>query len=248
MTNKLTSLTIFFPFLNDAGTVERQITYAYEVGAKFTDDLEVIAINGGESKDNTYEKILEMKEKFPSLKISDKRSNNEGYAVIKHGFLAATKDWVFYTDGDAQYHIEEDLEKLVSKYFKTGTDIVNGYKKHREDNFARTFLGNIYKRVSQQFFKLPIRDTDCDFRLIKRSFLTKIVFESTDASILPELIKKLELAGARFSEVQVSHYRRVYGKSNYTPTNLLIEKIIGDIKLYLKMRKFMNNQSGRRRL
>jgi hypothetical protein len=134
--------------------------------------------------------------------------------------------------------LEEDLVKLVAKQNATNTDVVNGYKRHRGDTQVRTALGNIYKMLSRDFFRLPIRDTDCDFRLIRKKYLDKINLESTDASILPELIKKLEIAGAKFSEIEVSHYRRIYGKSNYNALSLLKEKLIGDIRLYLKMRKF----------
>lgn len=232
----LNSLSIFYPFLNDAGTVERQIEYAYKIGVQYADNLEVIAIHGGNSKDNTFDKIKEMSKRYPNLKIIDKTDNAEGYAVIKYGFYNATKEWVFYTDGDAQYHIEEDLEKLIKRQSKTNADVINGYKKHRDDSYMRTFMGNIYKKISRKVFNLPIRDTDCDFRLIRKNFFDKINLESQDASILSELIKKLELAGAKFSEVQVSHYRRVWGKSNYTLLSLFKEKLIGDIKLYLKMK------------
>jgi len=235
---KLVSLTIFFPFYNDEGTVQRQVEAAYKVGKTYTDDIEVIAIHGGKSKDNTLQAIRAMKKAYPNLVIIDKTNNTEGYAVIKHGLTRATKEWVFYTDGDAQYHLEEDLEKLIRKQQKCGATVINGYKKHRGDSFLRTFLGNVYKRISRRVFNLPIRDVDCDFRLIKTEFIKKIKLESNDASILPELIKKLELAGAKFAEVQVSHYQRVYGKSNYTAVSLLKEKIIGDVKLYLKMKKY----------
>jgi glycosyltransferase involved in cell wall biosynthesis len=235
---KLSSLTIFYPFYNDEGTVERQIHFAYEIGKSVSNDLEVIAINGGRSKDNTFEKIKEMQKKYPNLIIIDKTENTEGYAVIKYGLQKASKEWVFYTDGDAQYRVEDDLVKLVKKQQKTNADVINGHKKHRGDSFIRTFLGNVYKRLSCAVFQLPIRDVDCDFRLIRTSLLKKIKLESKDASILPELVKKLELAGAKFSEVQVSHYRRMYGKSNYTAFSLLKEKVIGDIKLYFKMRNY----------
>jgi len=236
--NKLTSLSIFFPFLNDGGTVRTQIENAYKIGRLVTDDLEVIAINGGQSKDDTYEQILHMKTLYPDLMVINKHDNKEGYAVIKHGLKNASKDWVFYTDGDAQYHLEKDLVKLVDKQASTKADVVNGYKRHRGDTQLRTSMGNIYKTLSSNIFRLPIRDTDCDFRLIRKTFLDKISLESTDASILPELIKKLEIAGAKFSEIEVAHYQRIYGKSNYNVLSLLKEKLIGDIKLYLKMRKF----------
>lgn len=236
----LSSLSIFFPFYNDEGTVERQIGNAYKLGSQLTDDLEVIALHGGNSKDGTFGKILEMKNKFPDLKIIDKKDNTEGYAVIKYGFAACTKEWIFYTDGDAQYHIEEDLVKLAEKESQTGADVLNGYKVARGDNFLRVFLGNEYAFLARIFFKLPIRDVDCDFRLIRKSFMERITLESKDASILPEMAKKLELAGAKFAEIPVGHYKREYGKSNYTAMALFKEKLLGDIRLFLKMRKISN--------
>src|SRR3989338_11668156 len=144
MNTKLTSLSIFFPFYNDEGTVERQIENAYSTGRKASDDLEVIAVHGGNSKDGTFGKILEMKQKYPKLRIVDKKDNTEGYAVIKYGLAACNKDWIFYTDGDAQYHIEEDLPTLVTRQIESEADVVNGYKKNRGDSFIRVFLGNVY--------------------------------------------------------------------------------------------------------
>lgn len=245
-TKKLSSLSIFFPFYNDEGTVMRQISNAYRTGSVLTDELEVIAIHGGNSKDGTFQKILEAKEKYPELVIVDKTDNKEGYAVIKHGFAACTKDWIFYTDGDAQYHLEKDLPKLAEKQMETGADVVNGYKKDRGDNFLRIFLGNGYAFLARLLFQMPIRDIDCDFRLIKKSFMDRIVLESKDASVLPEMIKKLEMARAGFSEVPVSHYEREYGQSSYTALGLLKEKLFGDIKLFLKMKKTVNGEKSKK--
>lgn len=234
---KISGLSIIFPFLNDEATVTRQIICAYAIGKKITSNLEVIALHGGASKDNTYNKIKEMKVVYPDLKIINKPKNKEGYAVIKYGFKKATKDWVFYTDGDAQYHLEEDLPKLIKKQMETGATIINGYKIKRHDSILRVLLGDIYRLLAKFIFKLPIKDVDCDFRLIKKSLLNKINLESKDASILPELIKKLQFAGGKFSEIPIGHYSRTYGKSNYKIIDLIKEKIIGDIKLYISFRK-----------
>jgi len=235
--NKINSLSIVIPFLNDEATVTRQIICAYVIGKKITSDLEVIAIHGGNSRDNTYKKIKEMKIVYPDLKIVNKSKNKEGYAVIKYGFKKASKDWIFYTDGDAQYHLEEDLPKLVRKQMETDATIINGYKIRRHDSFLRVILGNIYRLLAKIIFKLPIKDVDCDFRLIKKSLLDKINLESRDSSILPELIKKLQFANGKFAEIPVSHYSRAYGKSNYKLFDLIKEKLIGDIKLYISFRK-----------
>ena len=165
-------------------------------------------------------------------KLKDKKDNTEGYAVIKYGFKESTKDWVFYTDGDGQYDLE-DLKKLVNLQADTDCDVANGYKLNRGDGYLRLVLGDMYAKFSSFIFELPIRDTDCDFRLIRNSILKKVDFKSTDSSILVELIKKLEIFGAKFSEIGVRHYAREYGTSNYNPIQLLREKLIGDFKLYL---------------
>lgn len=231
------SLSIFFPFYNDEGTVSIQIKHAYETGSKLTDDLEVIALHGGNSRDKTWEEIQKVKKEFPDLKIVDKKDNSEGYAVIKHGFRACTKEYIFYTDGDYQYHLEEDLAPLAEKMISHHADVANGYKSSRSDNFIRVFLGKSYAYFSKFVFDIPIRDTDCDFRIIKKKLLDQITLESTNASILPELVKKLEMTGCKFVEMPVSHYSRIYGSSNYTFTSLFFEKLFGDVKLYFQMRK-----------
>ena len=242
---KLSSLSIFFPFYNDEGTVISQIQNAFRIGSSVSEELEVIAIHGGASRDRTFEKIQEAKSLFPELVIVDKSKNTEGYAVIKYGFIKAKNDWVFYTDGDAQYSLEE-LPLLVSAQIDKEADVVNGYKTKRGDGFVRYFLGDMYARFSRFIFELPIRDTDCDFRLIRKSYLNKIELLSTDSSVLGELIKKLELVGAKFTEVPVSHYDRTYGVSNYTPFDLFREKLIGDLKLYFKLKKLVKLGSGLR--
>lgn len=230
--SKLKSLSIFFPFYNDEGTVLKLISEAYILAPEISLDFEVIALHGGKSHDKTFEKILEAKDRYPDLKIINKNDNSEGYAVIKYGFESSTKDWVFYTDGDNQYDLK-DLKKLVKVHFDTNSDVINGFKLNRADGFLRLFLGNLYARFSSYIFELPIRDTDCDFRLIRNSYLKKLKLKSKDSSILVELVKKLELEGARFSEVGVGHFKRAYGSSNYSPLKLVIEKVKGDFKLYI---------------
>jgi glycosyltransferase involved in cell wall biosynthesis len=240
MNPQLSSLTIFFPFLNDAGTVEAAITQAFSVGNRVTKNLEVLAIHGGRSVDNTWSVLQKMQKRFPSLKVLDCTTNTDGYAVIRHGFAAATKSWVFYTDGDLQYAVEE-LPLLVRAQQTTHADVVNGYKHHRGDTLLRFTLGWMYALWARWLFHLPVRDVDCDFRLIRRSCLRRFQLESKNASILPELLYKLTRCGTLFTEVPVSHRKRVYGKSNYKAFGLLIEKVRGDLLLRLKLFSYKYN-------
>ncbi len=222
MIYKLPSLTIFFPFYNDADTVERVISSAYKYGQIVANKLEVIAIHGGSSYDDTWSKILEVKKKFSTLRVINKSDNTEGYGVIKYGFQAAKNEWVFYTDGDGQYEMR-DLLKLMSKQQQTNADLVNGYKTARHDAWQRQFFGNVFQKLHQLLIHAPIRDIHCDFRLLRTKYVQHIQWETQRATIISELILKIEKQGAIFAEQPVKHREREYGHSSYNVYQLLLE-------------------------
>lgn len=233
--NKLSDLSIFFCFFNDAGTVLPAISQAFEIGGEVAQKLEVIAIHGGPSSDETWQTIIRAKKCFPKLKAIDCSHNKEGYAVIKKGFAAAKYEWVFYTDGDLQYYVE-DLRNLVAMQFQTDADVINGYKTQRGDGWQRVWGGEIYRIFTRFLFQFPIRDLDCDFRLIRASKLRQTNLTATHASILADLISQLQKVGATFAEVPVRHRARQYGQSNYSLKKLFTEKILGDLLIYQKMK------------
>lgn len=226
----LSSLSIFFPFFNDAGTVLQQIDDAYYFGGQVTKDLEVIALHGGASHDSTWAMIHQAQKKHPSLRIIDRHNNKEGYAVIRFGFSAATKDWIFYTDGDRQYHVS-DLLKLVEAQQQTRADLINGYKIRRQDNLVRQTLGNAYAISSQLLLQTKIRDPHCDFRLMRRSLLNDFRPHLKGARILDELLVYLKTKKPMIAEVPVSHYVREYGTSNYSILRLFTESLTGIVRL-----------------
>src|SRR5574340_994468 len=123
-------LSIFFPAYNDAGTIASLAIVAHMTAREITDDYEVIVVEDG-SPDHTGALLDEMAAVFPWLKVVH-HAKNRGYGgALRSGFAAATKDLVFYTDGDAQYDPRE-LRRLFEA-LADGVDIVNGYKIQRQD-------------------------------------------------------------------------------------------------------------------
>jgi hypothetical protein len=94
-------------------------------------------------------------------------------------------------------------------------DVVQGYKISRADNLARRVIGRAYHRFVAFAFRLKIRDTDCDFRLMRKSALDRVSLEHTTGVICVELVRKLQDSGARFVEVPIHHYPREYGQSQF---------------------------------
>ena len=206
------SLSIFFPCYNDKGTIATLVWEAKAVAEKLTDDFEVIVIDDG-SSDGSRELLLELQKDFPELKLVFHEKNRGYGGALRSGFKAASKNLVFYTDGDAQYNVRE-LPLLWEK-LAPDVDIVNGYKVKRHDPLHRVIVGYVYQWVIRVAFWLPIRDVDCDFRLIRRKVFGAIELTSNTGTITVELVKKIQNAGFRFAEAPVSHYFRIYGTSQF---------------------------------
>ncbi|HTX92721.1 MAG TPA: glycosyltransferase family 2 protein [Anaerolineales bacterium] len=206
------SLTAFFPAFNDAGTIPSMVLTAVLALRQVTDDYEVIVVDDG-STDHTPQVLEELASRYPELCVI-RHSANQGYgAALRRGFSAATKEWIFYTDGDAQYNPLE-LDRLVA-VLRDGVDVVNGYKTVRHDPLIRKIVGRIYHNLVKWTFGFHLRDVDCDFRLIRRRLFDEVVLESTTGTICLEMVKKFQDAGYEFAEVPVTHYYRQYGASQF---------------------------------
>jgi glycosyltransferase involved in cell wall biosynthesis len=207
-----------------------------------TNDFEIIVVNDG-SQDHTALMLAELQKQVPSLRVIHHEKNRGYGAALRTGFSMATKDWIFYTDGDGQYNPLE-LPILVSAVHE-GVDIVNGYKISRNDPFFRILLGNIYKIGVKFAFGLRLKDIDCDYRLLRRTILKSIELESDSGSICVEMIKKFQDAGFVFAEVPVSHYFRQYGVSQFFNWRRLFRTAYQLLILWWRIvlrKKFITNQ------
>jgi len=188
--------------------VERVTAAFDELGV----DGDVTVVNDA-SPDDAAVVLERLAAEEPRLRVVTHAANRGYGGALQSGFAAATAEWVFYTDGDGQY----DPHELVELVARVGddVDVVQGYKLGRSDNFARRFIGRAYHHTVSWLFGLSVRDTDCDFRLMRRSVLEQFDLESTSGVICVELVRKLETAGARIVQVGVHHYPRPNGRSAF---------------------------------
>ncbi len=207
------SISVFFPCYNDAGTIGAMVMRALQTLREISEDYEVIVVNDG-SEDDSRLILEELARIYPKEFRLENRRVPSGYGgVLRAGFAMATKDWVFYTDGDAQYDVRE-LKRLAAK-ISDDVDMINGWKIKRRDPFHRIVIGVLYQYFVKFIFGLKIRDVDCDFRLIRREIFDVVQLESNTGTITFEMVKKIQDAGYRIVEVPVHHYYRQYGESQF---------------------------------
>ncbi|MDA0245194.1 MAG: glycosyltransferase family 2 protein [Chloroflexi bacterium] len=207
------SISAFFPAYNDAGTIPSMVITTLLTLRELTDDYEVIVINDG-SQDHTPQVLDELARVYPDEVRIVHHVKNRGYGgALRSGFASATKDWIFYTDGDAQYDPRElkNLAALVSDEI----DFINGWKIERNDPWHRIVIGRMYQYTIKLAFGLKLKDVDCDFRLMRRAVFDKVHLEADSGVICVELMKKVQDAGFRLVETPVHHFHRAYGRSQF---------------------------------
>jgi glycosyltransferase involved in cell wall biosynthesis len=230
---RLPSLSIFYPCYNDGGTIATMIVRSMQVAGDVAEDFEVLVINDG-SQDDSALILDEMARLYPGHVRVMHQAKPSGYGgVLRQGFAAATKDWIFYTDGDAQYDPRE-LALLVEGV-KPGIDAVNGYKIKRHDPLHRVWIGLAYQYFVKLLFGLVIRDVDCDFRLLRRSIFDVVRLESKSGTITFEMIKKIQDAGFRFNEVPVHHYYRQYGTSQFFNLRRVVRTLLDLLRWWWRL-------------
>lgn len=226
-------LSVFFPAYNDSGTIASLVITAVKVAATLTPDYEVIVVNDG-SRDDTPRILDELAAIYPGHVRIVHHTVNRGYGgALRSGFAHATKTFVFYTDGDAQY----DPAEMTALWARMGPGIdwVNGWKISRSDPFHRILIGRIYHHTVKLLFGLTVRDVDCDFRLMRRAIFDVVRLEKDSGVICLEMMKKFQDAGFAVAEVPVHHYHRAFGKSQFFNVRRIASTAVDVLKLWWQL-------------
>jgi len=210
--SKPAGLSVFFPAYNDSGTIASMVIRTVKTASELTSDFEVIVVDDG-SADSTAEIADELARTYPQVRAVHHPINRDYGAALQTGFRSATKELIFYTDGDAQYDPAE--LKVLWRKMTAAVDLVNGYKISRADPLHRIVIGRIYHYIVSILFGLKLRDVDCDFRLMRRTIFERINLEKSSGIICVEMMKKIQDGGFRIVEVPVHHFHRAFGKSQF---------------------------------
>jgi glycosyltransferase involved in cell wall biosynthesis len=214
---------------------------AVKAASELTADYEVIVVNDG-SADATAEIADELARTYPHVRVVHHPVNRGYGGALQTGFRSATKDWIFYTDGDAQYDPAE-LTLLWAK-MSDSVDLVNGYKISRADPLHRIVIGRVYHHIVSTLFGLTVRDVDCDFRLLRRSIFDRIHLEKASGVICLEMMKKITDARFRIVEVPVHHYHRAYGKSQFFNFRRVFKTGVDVMRLWLALVVFRQHRAN----
>ncbi|MHC4595316.1 MAG: glycosyltransferase family 2 protein [Planctomycetota bacterium] len=222
------SISVFLPCYNEQDNITRVVEQALTVLEKLNVDFEVIIVDDG-SSDGTGQIADSCAARSGRVKAVHHRTNLGYGAALQSGFKAATKELVFYTDGDGQFDINEmpPLLPLMERY-----DIVSCYRLNRQDNLIRKINGWCWTKLVCLLFGMKIRDIDCAFKLYKRQIFDNIKVLSTGALVDTEILARAVRKGYCITQKGVHHYPRTAGAQ--TGANLRV--ILRAFKELFKLR------------
>ncbi|MBM4104173.1 MAG: glycosyltransferase family 2 protein [Planctomycetes bacterium] len=233
--SKRYSISVFFPCFNEQATVESLTRKSVSVLEKLTDDFEVIIVNDG-SRDDTAGIADRLAGEIPQVRVVH-HPVNLGYGLaLQSGFRAATKELVFYTDGDSQFNIAElaDILPLIDRH-----DIVSCYRLNRQEGLIRKFNAFCWTRLVCLLFGLRLRDIDCAFKLYRRGVFEGMHLVSTGALIDTEVLARAARKGCTIVQKGVHHYPRVAGR----PTGASLRVIMRAFRELFHLYKLIHRES-----
>ena len=224
MAERLSGISVFFPCYNDGGSIAEVVRRVLSVLPAVAETYDITVVDVG-STDDAPAVLDALRQELPTVSVI-RHERNRGYGgALRTGFEAATKEFVFYTDGDGQYDPRE-MTKLTA-LMRDGIGLVNGYKLNRADAFYRKITGGTYEWMARRVFGIRIKDVDCDFRLMRTAYTRQVSLTFESGAIGLELVYSLQSAGCGMVETGVHHYPRMHGRSEFFSlrhvTNLIVD-------------------------
>jgi ferredoxin len=204
------SISVFFPCLNEEGSVERLTRDLLAILRQEFEQGEVIIVDDG-STDRTGEIADRLAQENDGWVRVIHHKTSRGYGnALKAGFEASRHELVFFTDGDYQFDVK-DLRRalpLIDKY-----DIVVGYRHDRQDPRIRLILSKGYNLLIRMLLGVKLKDIDCSFKLFRRSAVDKIRIDSIGYFVDTEIMVQGTAHGLSIKEIPVRHLPRTSGVS-----------------------------------
>lgn len=206
----LDGISIVLPCLDEEANVAAAVGAATRAAQHVARAHEIVVVDDG-SSDATAAIAAAQAARDERVRVLC-HDHNRGYgAAVRTGIGAARMPWVFLTDADLQFDLDE-LDAFVAP--AAAADLVVGWRIERHDPLARRVNAAAWNWLVRRAFGLGVRDVDCAFKLMRRDVLARLDLTSDGATISTELLVKALANGARIQQLGVNHLPRVAGEQS----------------------------------
>jgi glycosyltransferase involved in cell wall biosynthesis len=237
------SLSVFFPCYNESGNITTLTENAVHTLSRLVDDYEIVLVNDA-STDNTGAIADELAKRFSRVRVVHHPANKGYGGAVWTGLKQATKDAVFFSDGDGQFDLSE-LDKFLPELTDPSVAVV-GYRIKRADPFHRKVFAFMWGRVLlRALLGIKLRDLDCAFKLFHTRHFETMQPECGGAMVTAEIIYKLRQRGVQFKQIGVNHYPRKHGTQTGGSLKVIVRAFRELSRTYwsLKLKPLFSNRT-----
>ncbi|MBI1745116.1 MAG: glycosyltransferase family 2 protein [Acidobacteria bacterium] len=215
-------ISVVVPLYNEEDNVRELHDSINRVLITLGKSYEILFVDDG-SKDATLNRLLEIKQLNPLVKVIKFRRNFGQTAAMLAGFDYSCGRVVVSLDGDLQ-NDPQDIPRLLEK-LESGYDLVCGWRKNRKDKLiTRKVPSRIANGLISLITGVPVRDNGCSLKAYRGSIVKNISLYSDLHRFVPTMAT---LLGARITEIPVNHRERIHGESKYGLSRVL--KVLLDL-------------------
>jgi glycosyltransferase involved in cell wall biosynthesis len=171
---------------------------------------EVLFIDDG-SIDSSYSKLEQIAQENKNVKVIRFVRNFGQTAALAAGIKYAQGDIIIPMDADLQ-NDPADIERLLAK-LDEGFDVVSGWRRDRKDDFlTRTVPSWSANKLISLISGVQLHDYGCSLKAYRKEVIK-------DVRLYGEMHRFVPIyaywAGAKVTEIPVTHHARKFGKSKY---------------------------------
>lgn len=201
-------ISIVVPLLNEEESLSELVKRIGDALQEY--EFEIILVDDG-SSDNSWNRILRLRDEKPCIKGIKLRRNYGKSAALQAGFDSASGDYVVTMDADLQddpFEIPQMIQTL-----QHGADLVSGWKKQRHDPISKTVPSRFFNAVTRWTTGIKLHDFNCGLKAYRREVTEHIHLYGELHRYVPLLAKWQGFDGIK--EQQVKHHPRKYGTTKF---------------------------------
>ncbi|MFS8158820.1 MAG: glycosyltransferase family 2 protein [Candidatus Roizmanbacteria bacterium] len=200
-------LSIVIPVLNEEENIDMLLDTLLPILKRYT--YELVFVNDG-SKDKTVEKIKEVTEKHPQIKLVSFARNFGHQMALTAGYDYIKGDVVISMDADLQ-DPPELIHDMIEKW-QEGFDIVYAQRKNRNGSWFKKQSGLWFYDLINRLSEVPIPQDVGDFRLLDRKVVDILNQLPEKSRFLRGLVA---WSGFPSTYIQFTRQERTAGETHY---------------------------------
>jgi dolichol-phosphate mannosyltransferase len=204
-------VTVVMPAYNEEGCVE-EVCRAWLAVVKRFSDSKIVVVDDG-STDSTGSKLDNLARSDNRLIVVHQVNRGHGNALLT-GYKKAIElgsEWIFHVDSDNQFN-PDDFGKLWE--CRDRSSFILARRKERQDPTHRLLISRVMRLLLLFVFGCSMKDPNVPFRLMRASFLSKILTVLPIGIFAPNIFLSIlaKKSGQDLCGIPVMHAVRQTGK------------------------------------